>query len=86
VIQNRCATRVKKSCSDNARFKAQPVVNGAVSWTSQLQKTTALSTTEAETIAASEDAKKVVWWKRLLSERVRFAALCSEIGTTSRKQ
>jgi hypothetical protein len=39
-----------------------------VSWTSQLQKTTALSTTEAEIIAASEGAKELVWLKRLLSE------------------
>jgi hypothetical protein len=39
-----------------------------VSWTSQLQKTTALSTTEAESIAASEGAKELVWLKRLLSE------------------
>jgi len=30
---------------------------GAVSWTSQLQKTTALSATEVEIIAASEGAK-----------------------------
>jgi hypothetical protein len=65
VIQNRWATCVKKSCNDKARFKAQPVVNGAVSWTSQLQKTTALSTTEAETIAASEGVKKPVRRKRL---------------------
>ena len=43
-------------------------VDGAVSWTSQLQKTTALSTTEAEIIEASEGAKKLVWLKRLLSE------------------
>ena len=32
----------------------------AVSWTSQLQKKTALSTTEAEIIAASEGAKELV--------------------------
>jgi hypothetical protein len=44
------------------------VANGAVSWTSQLQKTTALSTTKAEIIAASEGAKELVWLKRLLSE------------------
>ena len=42
--------------------------DSAVSWTSQLQKTTALSTTEAEIIAASEGAKELVWLKRLLSE------------------
>jgi len=41
---------------------------GTVSWRSQLQKMTALSTTEAEIIAASEGAKELVWLKRLLSE------------------
>ena len=41
--------------------------DGAVSWTSQLQKTTLL-TTEAEIIAASERDKELVWLKRLLSE------------------
>jgi hypothetical protein len=42
--------------------------DGAVSWTSQLQKTTAFPTTEAEIIAASEGAKELVWLKCLLSE------------------
>jgi hypothetical protein len=42
--------------------------DGAVSWTSQLQRMTALSTTEAEIIAASEGAKELVWLKWLLSE------------------
>ena len=40
----------------------------AVSWTSQLQKSVALSTSEAEFVAASEGAKELVWLKRLLSE------------------
>ena len=34
---------------------------GAVSWTSQLQKTTALSTAGTEIITASEGAKELVW-------------------------
>jgi hypothetical protein len=42
--------------------------DSAVSWTSQLQRTTALSTTEAKIIAASEGSKQLVWLKRLLSE------------------
>lgn len=42
--------------------------DGAVSWTSQLQKSVATSTTEAEIIAASEGAKDLIWLKRLLSE------------------
>jgi len=42
--------------------------DGAVSWTSELQKTTALSTTAAQIIAASEGAKELVRLKRLLSE------------------
>ena len=45
------------------------LINGtAVSWTSQLQKYVALSTTEAEFVAASEGAKELVWLTRLLSE------------------
>jgi hypothetical protein len=36
--------------------------------TSQLQKTTAPSITEAEIIAASKGAKELVWLKRLFSE------------------
>ncbi|KAL7296840.1 hypothetical protein TKK_0010235 [Trichogramma kaykai] len=40
----------------------------AVSWTSQLQKSVALSTTEAKFVAASEGAKELVWLDRLLSE------------------
>jgi hypothetical protein len=39
-----------------------------VSWTRLLQKPTALSTIEAETINAREGAKELVWLKRLLSE------------------
>jgi hypothetical protein len=42
--------------------------DGTVSWTSQLQKTTAHLTTEVELIAASEGAKELVWLKRFLSE------------------
>lgn len=42
--------------------------NSAVSWTSQLQKSVALSTTEAEFVAASEGAKELTWLNRLLSE------------------
>ena len=41
---------------------------GAVSWTSQLRKATALSTAETEIIAASEGVKEMVWLKHLLSE------------------
>jgi len=42
--------------------------DSAVSWTSQLQKMTALWMTEAEIIAPSEGAKELVWSKCLLSE------------------
>ena len=41
---------------------------GAISWSSQRQQSVAISTTEAEIVAASECAKKVVWLKRLLGE------------------
>ena len=42
--------------------------DSAVSWTNQPQNTTALSTTEAKIIAASEGAKELVWLKHFLSE------------------
>ena len=39
-----------------------------MSWLSQRQKSVALSTTEAEFMAASEAAKEIIWLSRLLSE------------------
>jgi hypothetical protein len=41
---------------------------GAVSWQSKLQKCVALSTTEAEYIAATEACKELLWMKRFLQE------------------
>ena len=41
---------------------------GAISWLSQRQGTVALSSTEAELVAANEGAKEVVWLSRLLQE------------------
>ena len=39
---------------------------GAISWCSQRQAIVATSTTEAEIVAASEAAKEVIWFSRLL--------------------
>ena len=39
-----------------------------MTWSSQLQWSMELSTTEAEFIAASEEAKELLWLKRLLDE------------------
>ena len=45
------------------------VANGSpIFWASQKQPTIALSTCEAETIAAAEFAKVVIWFQRLVSE------------------
>ena len=41
---------------------------GAVSWQSKLQKCVALSTTEAEYIAATEATKELLWMKNFLQE------------------
>ena len=44
------------------------LAGGAVSWQSKLQKCVALSTTEAEYIAAVEAGKELMWLKRFLQE------------------
>lgn len=41
---------------------------GAISWSSQRQPSVAISTTEAEVVAASEAARELVWLKRLINE------------------
>ena len=41
---------------------------GAVSWQSRLQKTVALSTTEAKYMAAVEASKELIWMRNFLSE------------------
>ena len=41
---------------------------GDISWQSRLQKCVALSTTEAEYIAANEASKKMLWLKQFLQE------------------
>jgi len=43
---------------------------GAISWLSQRQQSVAISTTEAEVMAASEATREAVWLKRLLGEIV----------------
>lgn len=42
--------------------------NGIISWSSERQKSVALSTTESEYIAASHGIKELIWLKRLLLE------------------
>lgn len=48
---------------------------GAVSWISQRQASVAISTTEAEVVAASEAAREVLWLKRLLSDIVELRGI-----------
>jgi len=45
---------------------------GAISWLSQRQTSVAISTTEAEVVAASEATREAVWLKRLLSDIIGF--------------
>jgi hypothetical protein len=47
---------------------------GALSWLSQLQTSVALSTTEAELMAASEGAKEAIWLQKLFRELTDFEA------------
>jgi len=53
---------------------------GAVAWQSRLQKCVALSTTEAEFIAATEACKELLWMKRFLHElgfkQQRYIVFC----------
>ena len=42
--------------------------SGAVSWSSKLQSLVALSTTEAEHIAAVEAGKEILWMHQLMGE------------------
>eukprot|EP00253_Pinus_taeda_P024560 PITA_24560 len=44
------------------------IVGGGISWTSKLQEIVALSTTEAEYIAAEDASKEAIWLKGLLDE------------------
>lgn len=47
---------------------------GAVSWLSQRQPSVAISTTEAEIVAASEAAKEGIWLARLMQGMTKLAA------------
>lgn len=42
--------------------------NAAVSWSSRKQRTTALSTVEAEYLAMCEAAKEAIWFRNILEE------------------
>ncbi|CAL9000335.1 unnamed protein product, partial [Prunus brigantina] len=60
--------RYRRTTSDHCVFVKRFDDGGAVSWQSKLQKCVALSTTEAEFIAATEACKEMLWMKRFLQE------------------
>ena len=47
--------------------------DGAITWLSQKQKCVALSTTEAEIIAANEAAKDVIWLRKLYHDLIEYS-------------
>ncbi|KAG5871046.1 hypothetical protein JTB14_021193 [Gonioctena quinquepunctata] len=49
--------------------------DGAMSWYRQRQTSVAISTTEAEIVAASEAAREIVWLKRLFEEIIVLRAV-----------
>ena len=55
---------------DRVSFQGWAVLRygGIVSWSAQRQKSTALSSMEAEIIAASEGAKEAAWFEKLLDD------------------
>lgn len=58
-------------CPDSGRSTGGFVVmanSGAISWSSKLQTIVALSTTEAEYIAAVDAGKEIMWMRNILSE------------------
>jgi hypothetical protein len=58
-------------CKDTGRSTGVYVIKvgtGAVSWRSKLQSIVALSTTEAEYIAAVDSGKEIVWMRNILKE------------------
>ena len=59
------------ACKDTGRSTGAYVVKigtGAISWSSKLQSVVALSTTEAEYMAAVEAGKEIKWMRSLLGE------------------
>jgi hypothetical protein len=58
-------------CKDNGRSTGGYLIKmgtGAISWRSKLQPIVALSTTEAEYIAAVEAGKEMIWMRNILGE------------------
>lgn len=48
---------------------------GVITWSSQKQRSIALSTTEAEFVAVCEGAKEAIWLSRLLNEISGFSKI-----------
>ncbi|KAL0852111.1 hypothetical protein ABMA28_000351 [Loxostege sticticalis] len=58
-------------CADTGRSTTGVVTcfcGGAISWLSKRQQSVSISTTEAEIVAASEDARELVWLQRIFRQ------------------
>ncbi|KAK2985142.1 hypothetical protein RJ640_000909 [Escallonia rubra] len=76
-------------CLDDRRSTSGSVFNlgsGAINWTSKRQATVALSSSEAEYIAATSSACQAVWLRKLLADLLQDQKSHGDLGKDKEKQ